>query len=379
MFKKIFYLSIASAFILVLISYAWQTHYLFDLPDIDLSLDFALVDGNLVFCAQDGIYYADVSNPEHRHCLVPYPKSYVENIPAAGEPFIYMENNCGNVTVSYSIFHHLAPATMLLNRAITAEQPLLQAVVGDGAGCYREFEHHTVFASWPQYTSAANAILVTDKNGNQQCLFQQPFYWFAYRPSGRSSRLFQYDNRLYCFVSRENPPLQANLYQLDCITGNFQPLVDAIVSDFVVADKHLYYIAHGKLYRYNLDTQQCLELAACQALHCTGAVDAFLNHASCNHSVSLVALDSNVFYVNPKQQLCLLTQSQPLYTDTLCFLQQQDQFIVAVLQNKHGQYHTVVIDRDGSEILSLSMLAKVAVDQHYMIYTDGNHLYRQYH
>lgn len=377
--KKLFYLSMISIFILALVSYPWHTRYLFDLPDMDLSLDFALVDGNLVFCAKDGIYCVDVSNPENRQCLVPYPQSYVESVPAAGEPFVYIENDHGNVTVSYSIFHHLTPTTMLLNRAITADQPTLQAVVGDGVGCYREFERHTVFASWPQYTSAASAIWVTDKNGDQQCLFCQPPYRFAYQSSGKSSRLFQYGDRLYCFVSREKEPLQANLYQLDCITGNFQPLIDTTVSDFAVTDNHLYYIAHGRLYHYDLDTQQCSEVAACQALHCPEAVDTFLNHASCNHSVSLIALENHVFYVNPKQQLCLLTQSQPLYRDTLCFLQQQDQFIIAVLQNKQGQYRTVVLDRDGNEILTLSMLAKVTVDQHYMIYTDGTHLYRQSH
>ena len=168
-------------------------------------------------------------------------------------------------------------------------------------------------------------------------------------------------------------PLQANLYQLDCITGNFQPLIDTTVSDFAVTDNHLYYIAHGRLYHYDLDTQQCSEVAACQALHCPEAVDTFLNHASCNHSVSLIALENHVFYVNPKQQLCLLTQSQPPVQRYLCFLQQQDQFIIAVLQNKQGQYRTVVLDRDGNEILALSMLAKVTVDQHYMIYTDGTH------
>ena len=172
--KKLFYLSMISIFILALVSYPWHTRYLFDLSDMDLSLDFALVDGNLVFCAKDGIYCVDVSNPENRQCLVPYPQSYVENIPATGEPFVYMENDHGNVTVSYSIFHHLAPTTMLLNRAITTDQPTLQAVVGDGMGCYREFERHTVFASWPQYTSAASAIWVTDENGNHQCLFCQP-------------------------------------------------------------------------------------------------------------------------------------------------------------------------------------------------------------
>ena len=68
-----------------------------------------------------------------------------------------------------------------------------------------------------------------------------------------------------------------------------------------------------------------------------------------------------------------------LYTDTLCFLQQQDQFIVAVLQNKRGAYRTVVLEQNGKEILALPMLAKVAVDRNCIIYTDGKHLYRRYH
>lgn len=271
-----------------MVAYSWHTRYLFDLSDMDLSRDFTLVDGNLVFCAKDGIYCVAISNPENRLCLVSYPKSYVENIPAAGEPFIYMENYCGNVTVNYSIFHYLTLGTMLLNRAIATDQPMLQAVVGDGLGCYREFEHNTVFASWPHAMHVASAIWDIDKNNNQQCLFYQPPYLFAYQPSSKSTRLFQYGDQLYCFVCREKGPLQANLYQLDCITGGIQPLIDTIVGDFAVEEDHLYYIAHDRLYHYDLDTQQCTELTACQILHCTGDINTFFNHASCNHSVFIL-------------------------------------------------------------------------------------------
>lgn len=379
MLKKIACFFMISIFIFGTACDSCRTRDRFDQPGMDLSLDFALVDGNLVFCRKDGIYCIDVSHPDNPRCLVPFPESGVENYSAVGEPFVYMENNHGNVTVSYFIFHALLPTTMLLNRAIISEEPLLQAVVGDGAGCYREFEDTTVFASWPYAIFVASAVLVTDKHSGQQRRFHQPPYLFAYQPSGKSSRLFQYGDYLYCFVSKEKGSIQANLYQLDCLTGDFQPLIDTIVGDFVVEDKNLYYIAHGKLYHYNLDTQQCSELAACQILHCPEAVDAYLNHASCNHSVSIIVLEDNIFYVNPKQQLCLLAQSAPLYTDTLCFLQQQDQFIVAVLQNKRGAYRTVVLEQNGKEILALPMLAKVAVDRNCIIYTDGKHLYRRYH
>ena len=71
--KKLLYLSmiIIIIFIFAFTSYTWHTRYLFDLPNMDLSLDFALVDGNLVFCAKDGIYCVDVSNPENRQFLIP--------------------------------------------------------------------------------------------------------------------------------------------------------------------------------------------------------------------------------------------------------------------------------------------------------------------
>ena len=69
---------------------------------MDLSLDFALVDGNLVFCRKDGIYCIDVSNPENLRRLVPFPESGVENSSAFGEPFVYMENNFSRLTKQYT-------------------------------------------------------------------------------------------------------------------------------------------------------------------------------------------------------------------------------------------------------------------------------------
>jgi len=378
MFKKLFYFSTVSIFILALFLYTWHIRHLVDLPDMDLSLDFALVDGHLVFCAKDGVYAMDVANPQNRRCLVSYPRDYLATQPSSGKPFIYMENNLDTVTLTYWLFHYLEPSTIVLNRAIATDQPAREAAAGIGAGLYREFETNQVFASFP-HSSPGNAIWVTAQNGELQCQFEQAPYYFAYRPSGPSSRLFQYQNQLYCFVHDPKRPSQANLYQLDCTTGDFQQFIDSVVGDFVVKEHHLYYIAQGTLYHCDLDTGQCTELTAAQMLTCTRSIDDFLNHSSWNHAVSLIASDDDVFYVNSKGQLCALSQSQPLYQETLCFLQQQSQYIIAVLQNKYGRYRTVVLDAKGQEIFALPILAKVAVDLNHIFYTNGKQLYHQWH
>ena len=107
MLKKIACFFMISIFIFVTACDSCRTRDRFDQPGMDLSLDFALVDGNLVFCRKDGIYCIDVSHPDNPRCLVPFPESGVENSSAVGEPFVYMENNRGNITVSYFIFHGL--------------------------------------------------------------------------------------------------------------------------------------------------------------------------------------------------------------------------------------------------------------------------------
>lgn len=353
-----------------------QSQYLFDQPDMDLTRDFALLDGTLFYSTADGIYKTSLQQLEQRSLWLAYPDKLIQT-PSYGKPSIYYERDGDNVYLNFYVFK-LDASTYHVNQTMKQTNP---ASVDCGSGCYRDFGDKQALISWPNQFAGPNYVTVWQND--EKISFSQPSYWFGYRMEGRlrKNRLFSYHDKLYlmAFADDENSPEnKTQLYELNCTTQTMQPLLGLPVDDFTVEGNLLSLVSHGKLYQYNLDTGQYTLLTACAYVNATGTAKEFLEQSSdMNRSQSVVVLQGNVFYVSQKRrQLCLLSQDEPICSPSVAYLRQEGNYIVAVLQTNNNAYETVIVDANGQVKLRLPMLAKVSIDDNTIIYSDGNHLYR---
>lgn len=370
--------------------YSWQNYlmlqinfaseqdlHLFDQPNMDLTRDFVLVDNTLFYSTTDGIYKTNLQQPEQRSLWLAYPDKLIQT-PSYGKPSIYYERDGDNVYLNFYVFK-LNASTYHMNQTMEQTNP---ASVDYGFGCYRDFGNKQALIAWPNRFVGPNYVAVW-QNG-EMIPFSQPSYWFGYSMEGRlrKNRLFSYQDKLYflAFADDENSSEnKTQLYELNCTTQTMQPLLDLPVDDFTIEGNLLYLVSHGKLYQYNLDTGQYTLLTACAYVNTTGTAKEFLEQSSdMNRSQSVVALQGNVFYVSQKQrQLCLFSQEKPICQQPVTYFRQEGDYVIAVLQTNNTTYETVIIDASGQVQLRLPMLAKVSIDDNTMIYSDGNHLYRQ--
>ena len=60
----------------------------------------------------------------------------------------------------------------------------------------------------------------------------------------------------------------------------------------------------------------------------------------------------------------------------ICFLQQQEDYLIAILKNKKESYQTVLLDSSGHECLRISGINRVSIENNLVLYCDGKHLYQ---
>ena len=58
------------------------------------------------------------------------------------------------------------------------------------------------------------------------------------------------------------------------------------------------------------------------------------------------------------------------------FLQQQENYLIAILQTGDKIYQTVVLDGFGKELLNIPGINRLSIENNIVIYSDGNHLYQ---
>lgn len=169
------------------------------------------------------------------------------------------------------------------------------------------------------------------------------------------------------------------LYELNCTTKTLHSLLNLSIDDFTVDGNLLYLVSQGNLYQYDLDTKQGMVLSACAYVNTSGAAKDFLEQSSnMNRSQSVAVLQGQVFYVSQKKrQLSLLYKDEPICQQSVIYLRQEGNYIVAVLQTNKKEYETVIIDASGQVRLLLPMLVKVTIDNNTALYSDGKHLYQQ--
>jgi len=118
-------------------------------------------------------------------------------------------------------------------------------------------------------------------------------------------------------------------------------------------------------------------LTEAKVLQCTGQVHEFLTQTSFKTSnCSLVALNNNIFYVSSGQRLYQLGKDTPVYNVPIYFLQQQENYLIAILQTGDKIYQTVVLDGFGKELLNIPGINRLSIENNIVIYSDGNHLYQ---
>lgn len=350
-------------------------------PNMDVTMDFALVGDNLIYCTEDGIYRTNLKQTENDTPLLLYPEDYVKNLPASRKPNVYIDQSTETPVLNVSLFRYYGfPLAINLKQTIATETPEKLCLIGEHRALYRDFGNTQAYLVWSNQFVGPNAVYVTHEE--TETVFHESPYLFGYNglyPNmDEHNRLEHYQNKLYCLVSKylETENNYPNLYELDYVTKSVTPFTDYIVDDFVVDENHLYFLSGNLLYHYNLDSGFTEALTEAKNLSCTDSVQDFLCKTSQKTAnCSLVAIGGNIFYVNTQQNLCCLHQENPIYTDPICFLQQQENYLVAILQIGENAYKTVVIDANGTELLSLTGINRLSIEDTTVVYSDGKHLY----
>lgn len=383
--KKIWLYFFLLSLCLLLICGCEKESYL-EPPNMDRTMDFVLIDDTLVYCAEDGIYQTVLDNPENAEKLLPYPESYTDNLPRAGKANVFVDQSTENPVLNVFLFKHYGPYALNLRHALDSANPaenINDITIGNARALYKEYEDGYAYLSWPNQFIGPNAVTVFMQDGTQ-ILFHDSPYMFGYRgvypdTLEEHNRLERYKDKLYCLVSRyhETEGNYPNLYELDCKSGSYRPLFDYVVEDFVIDKQLLYFLSDDMLYQHNLDTDVTKPLTEAKVLQCTGQVHEFLTQTSFKTSnCSLAALNNNIFYVSPGQRLYQLGKDTPVYNVPIYFLQQQENYLIAILQTGDKIYQTVVLDGFGKELLNIPGINRLSIENNIVIYSDGNHLYQ---
>lgn len=353
---------------------------------MDCTMDFVLVDDTLVYCAKDGIYQTLLDKPGSVKKLLPYPESYIENLPSAGKANVYIDQSTENPVLNIFLFKHYGPYALNLRHALAFSNPaenMNDITIGNARALYREYDDGYAYLSWPNQFIGPNAVTVFMQEGTQTQFHDNP-YMFGYRgvyPNTleEHNRLERYNDKLFCLVSRyhETEDGYPNLYELDYKTGDYQPLFDYVVDDFVIDGHFLYFLSENMLYQHNLDTDVTTPLTEANVLQCTGPAYEFLTQTSGKTAnCSLAALYNNVFYVSPNQRLYQLGKDTPVYDVPIYFLQQQENYLIAFLQTGKETYQTAVLDSSGNELLNIPGINRLSIENNIVIYSNGRHLYQ---
>lgn len=372
MHKKIFSAICLTIIIIAMCYISWHNPFCFDQLNQDLTLDFALVGDTLVYCASDGIYKTDINHPEQRKVWIAYPTL------RTSKPSIYISQSGNDPTMIYYIFKSVDAKTFLLKQDLLRKDPLENTTLKQAGGYYHDFGDIQAFLAWPNQLVGPNYIVIWH-NGQQIHFNEQPFM-FGYNGFQQTPRLFRYQDNLYFAASykTENGPVPAKIYTLNYKTNQLKLVENQEIDDFTILDNQLYFLAQGTLYQHNLDTAQCIALSQASAIMATEQVNTFMQQSSgINQSQSIIATQNHLFYLNKYHQLCLLQQKKTLYRQQVQFLQQQEDYIVVILQIWQGHYRTVILDKTGKEILTLPMMAKISIENDIIVYTNGHHLYKQ--
>ena len=384
--KKIWTCFFLCCVCLLLICGCERSEYL-EPDNMDCSMDFALVNDSLVYCAKDGIYQTTLNNPESVKELLPYPEGYLENLPSAGKANVYIDQSTEYPVLNVFLFKYYEPRALNLRHTLAFSNPaenMNDITIGNGRTLYRKYDDGYAYLSWPNQFVGPNAVSIFMQDGTTKKFHDSP-YMFGYRgvypdTLEEHNRLERYNNKLYCLVSQyhETKGGYPNLYELDYKTGHYQPLFNYIVEDFAVNKQFLYFLSENTLYQYDLNTDIITPLTEVMILQCTGQVYEFLSQTSGKTAnCSLAVFDNNIFYINPEQKLCQSEKDTPLYDMPICFLQQQEDYLIAILKNKKESYQTVLLDSSGHECLRISGINRVSIENNLVLYCDGKHLYQE--
>ena len=349
--------------------------------NMDTTMDFALVDDSLVYCAKDGIYSANLNQLEDYKLLFAYPESYLNNLPNAGKANVSIDQTTHNATLTVNLFKHYGfPITIDLNASITPATSAQNTIIANERGLYRTFGEEEAYIVWPNQFVGPNAIYFTKENSTT--IFSEYPYMFGYKglyPNAiEHNRLIYYQNKLYCLISKYHKTNinYPNIYQLDCLTGDIKPLIDYTVDDFVINNHHLYFLSQNMLYYYDFDTEAVNALTPAKELHCPQSIQDFFTQTS-NKTIncSLAAIDNNIFFINSNNNLCLLNKDTPISNLPICFFQQQENYIIAILQEKENDYITYIIDSNGYIVLTLPDINRVSIENNTVFYSNGAHVF----